>query len=430
MNPSTQGAASGTPDTYVWQVPGKPVAVHISLTMIDRLSVELMRGYGANPKRSPELGGVLIGSVQEGTPTIVRVEDFELVPCQYRRGPSYTFTEEDCGPFELAGTRPDGVGYFRTHTREGLSLGPEDVDLLDHFFGGPNKVALLVKPFATKVSQAGIFIRENGVFPDTTPLEFPFRRQELTGQAAPARRSMMERRPKLRDLDPSSPRSRARYSQEGAPVPAAMPDGAGTPLPGSQLTGSQLLAGQMPRSTPVNPPYITPPGTAPNAAVASGGSFAETYGLQPGSQEALQGLESAADVGSLSRLKKRNKWVWLPLSFVFLLLGLALGFQGGLTYGSRPLNLAAKDFSLGLTVARTDQALTLSWDRQALAVRAAVRGVLEIEESGVSKPVDLDATQLQSGTLVYRNASDDVRFKLSVYFAEGLSLSQAAEWRR
>ena len=87
------------------------------------------------------------------------------------------------------------MGYFRSHTRDGLALGTEDIELLDHFFAGPYTVALLVKPFATKVSQAGIFIRENGVFPATTPLEFPFRRQELTGQEPPPRRSMMERRP-------------------------------------------------------------------------------------------------------------------------------------------------------------------------------------------------------------------------------------------
>ena len=407
MDPSTQGEASGTPDTYVWQVPGKPVAVHIPLAIIDRLSVELMRGYGVNPKRSPEIGGVLIGSVQEGTPTIVRVEDFEIVPCQYRRGPSYTFTEEDCGPFELAGTRPDGIGYFRTHTREGLSLGPEDVDLLDHFFAGEHTVALLVKPFATKVSQAGIFVRENGSFPEITPLEFPFRRQELTGQAAPARRSMTERRPKLRDLDPSSPRSRARYGQEAGSGSAGIPAAAGNF--GSGEPGSD----RAPSSA-----YV--PGSAalqPSAA----------YGLSPGS---LQNDVTGAGVGSLADAKPRNRWVWVPLSAVFLLLGLALGFQAALTYGSRPVNLSAKDFSLGLTVARTDQTLTLRWDRQALAVRAAKRGVLEIEESGVSKPVDLDEAQVQNGTVVYRNVSDQVRFKLSVYPEEGIAVTQYVEWRR
>ena len=208
MNPRTQDV----PDLiYVWEVPGKPVAVHIPLSVVDRLSAEMMRGYGANPKRNPEIGGVLIGSVQPGSPTIVRIEDFEMVPCQYRRGPSYVFTEEDCEPFEQAGVRADAVGYFRSHTRDGLSLGVEDVDLLDHFFTDPSTVALLIKPYATKASIAGYFIRENGTFPETTPLEFPFRRQELTGEEPPARRSMMERRPAARD---AGVRSRHRRDAE------------------------------------------------------------------------------------------------------------------------------------------------------------------------------------------------------------------------
>ena len=126
----------------------------------------------------------------------------------------------------------------------------------------------------------------------------------------------------------------------------------------------------------------------------------------------------------------RKKWVWLPVSFVFLLLGLGLGFQAALTYGSRPMNLTSSDFSLSLGVTRTDQTLTLHWDKQAPAVRAAKRGVLEIEEEGIAKPVELDAAQLQNGTLIYRNASDEVRFKLSVYPQEGLAVSQTAEWRR
>ena len=56
-----------------------------------------MRGYGSNPKRNPEVGGILIGTVQQdspipNSPTIIRIEAFEVVPCSYRRGPSYVFS--------------------------------------------------------------------------------------------------------------------------------------------------------------------------------------------------------------------------------------------------------------------------------------------------------------------------------------------------
>jgi hypothetical protein len=359
---------------YVWEIPGKPVAVHIRLTVIDRLSVELMRGYGANPKRSAEVGGVLIGSVEPGSPTLVRVEDFESVPCQYRRGPSYIFTEEDCEPFEKAGMRADAVGYFRSHTRDGFSLGFEDIDLLDHFFEGPATVALLVKPYATKVSVGGIFIRENGKFPAATPREFPFRRQELTGQEPPPRRSLLERPKRRPDPEPPPGRSSADYGYppENAPLPE--PAGYGYP----------------PEGNPEMAPAYAPPAERPRG---------------------------------------RGGWVWIPLSFVFLVLGLALGYQAAVSFGNRASSVSA-DFSLSLAVAKAGQNLSVHWDRLAPAVRASRRGMLEIEEKGVTKSVELDAAQLQNGTLIYRNATTAVRFTLIVFPKDSVSVTESAEWRQ
>ncbi len=54
-----------------------------------------MRGFGSVPKRGAEVGGFLIGTIRPGVPAIVRIDDFEPVACEYRRGPSYLFTEED-----------------------------------------------------------------------------------------------------------------------------------------------------------------------------------------------------------------------------------------------------------------------------------------------------------------------------------------------
>src|SRR6185312_1002535 len=95
------------------------------------------------------------------------------------------------------------VGYYRSHTREGLALQAEDIQLLDQLFPSALQVALLVKPFATKPSVAGFFVRENGVFPAATPLEFPFRRWEMTGEEPPRRQPMQDR--KRRDQEPAVP---------------------------------------------------------------------------------------------------------------------------------------------------------------------------------------------------------------------------------
>src|SRR5580658_9922499 len=202
-----------TSDYYVWEVPGKPVAVHLHLDVVDRILSEAMRGFGAVPKRGAEVGGLLIGAVEAGAVSIVRIEDFETVECSYKRGPSYLFTDEDRAAFETAcqrypadGSRPAyAVGFYRSSTREGMSLAPEDVELMDKFFPSPANVALLIKPYGTKVSLGGFFFREDSAFQESTPLEFPFRRRELTGEEAPPPRSMMERRPRSREQRPLMP---------------------------------------------------------------------------------------------------------------------------------------------------------------------------------------------------------------------------------
>src|ERR1700677_5163334 len=98
MDPSTQAV----PGYYVWELPGKPIVVHLQLDLIDRLSAEVMRGFGAVPKRGAEVGGVLLGTMEQGAQTIVRVDDFEVVPCEYKRGPSYLFTADDGAAFDAA----------------------------------------------------------------------------------------------------------------------------------------------------------------------------------------------------------------------------------------------------------------------------------------------------------------------------------------
>jgi hypothetical protein len=159
MDTSTQGTAG----YYVWEVAGQPIAIHLHLEVVDRLGPEIMRGFGAVPKRGAEVGGVLLGTIEHiENQTIVRIEDFEPVACDYKRGPSFLLTEQDGEAFEDACARwqPQGsepayaVGYYRSHTRDGMSLSPEDLELLGRYFQDPEHVALLVKPFATKVSMA------------------------------------------------------------------------------------------------------------------------------------------------------------------------------------------------------------------------------------------------------------------------------------
>ena len=356
MDPSIQ-AASGY---YVWELPGKPVVVHLNLIVIDRLSADVMRGFGAVPKRGAEVGGVLLGSVEQGETTIVRVEEFEAVPCDYKRGPSYLFTADDGAAFDdtCVRHRPDAVGYFRSHTRDGMSLGPEDIELMEQYFPSPSHIALLIKPFATKVSLASFFFREDGLFQSAAPLEFPFRRRELAGEDAPPRRSMLERVPRRREVRDDS-------VSEEQPLRATLAEEAGP-------------------------------------------AYAYT---------------------SSSKSRARSGWVWIPLSFVFLLLGVVLGFQAALTIGGKSPSGGTLDYSLGLTVTKDGTNLSVKWNREAPAIRAAQKGTLEIEEGGRTKPVDLDPAQLSNGSILLENSSSTVHFRLIVYPQSRVSVTQTLEWK-
>ena len=367
MDPSIQA----TPGYYVWELPGKPIVVHLNLEVIDRLSAEVMRGFGAVPKRGAEVGGVLLGAIEQGAQTIVKVEAFEAIACDYKRGPSYLFTVDDGAAFDDACSRwqPDAsrpvyaVGYFRSHTRDGMSLGPEDVELMEQYFPSPSHIALLVKPFATKASVASFFFREDGLFPSAAPLEFPFRRRELTGEEAPPRRTMLERAPRRRD-------------------------------PGPDVS--------------IAPPMDYETGEFSDPAMASlGPAYAYT---------------------SPSKSRARSGWVWIPLSFVFLLLGVVLGFQAALTMGPRAASRSAVDYGLGLTVTKENANLSVRWDRDASAIKAAQKGLLEIEDGGYAKSVDLDQAQLSNGNILFTNSTGTVRFRLIVYPQAAVTVTQTLEW--
>ena len=198
MEPVTQGV----PGYFVWAVPGQPAVVHLRVDAVDRMSADIMRGFGLVPRRGAEVGGILIGKVESG---IIRIEDYEQIPCRYARGPSYLLSESEKAQFDESCRRrsKDIVGYYRSHTRDGFALQPEDFELLQQSFPSSVPLVLLVKPFATKPSVAGFFLRQNGKFPDATPLEFPFRRWEMTGEEPPRRAPLQERKRKERAVAPA-----------------------------------------------------------------------------------------------------------------------------------------------------------------------------------------------------------------------------------
>lgn len=383
------------PGYFVWQVPGKAVSVQLNLEMIDRLSTVVMTGFGAIPRRGAEVGGILVGSIDG---SVVHIDEFEAVPCSYKRGPSYLLSEADSAAFGEAwekwkprpGKTQYAVGYYRSNTRDQAALSEEDRGICEKYFPPPSNVMLFIKPYASKTSSAGFITYENGKLEDASALEFPFRRHEIEGTAAPARRPLGEPRP---DHPPRErrPDHRPEPRQESDYQPAAPPVRA--------INESRYMPDQG---------YTPPP---------------------PLHAE----MERPYNAGTDSRSRSRG-WAWIPLSFIFLLLGVFLGFQMALSIypsNARPKLAPGEDpFTLGLSVTHADENLHVKWERQAPAIRAAERGLLTIKDGEYNKQVQLDTIQLQNGSVIYHKLSNRVQFKVEVYPKDNVTVSELVEWKQ
>jgi hypothetical protein len=411
--PGTSPTAS-----YVWKPADADFSAQIQFDVVDRILLEVMRGFGAVPKRGAEVGGILLGTAETiGGQTVVTVEDFEAVDCDHASGPSYILSQADRVLFGEAverwkpGTdrRIYAVGYYRGHTRDGITLASEDLQLLDELFPSPSAIALVVKPYATKVSMAGIFYREDGAFrPEASRLEFPFRRKELGGGSTGIERLATAARFGQQRVmeDP-----RFAYAVTGEAM-------AGVSAPGPAMPGA-LAAGTM----------VTPEGALKGGAPSSGGG-----GGTAGPVSFHSDVPAAAPLLSSEAPKSKNVrggWVWIPLSFIFMLLGVVVGFQIALSMRPKqPANPWLEAWDMAFQVKRTGEELSITWDPLSPAVRNSSRGALVIQSRDETRTIDLRGSQLQGGSVVYRGVPDRVIFRLEVYPRERVVVSEIAEFKR
>ncbi len=145
-----------------WEVPGKPMTVYLSRAASGAILLEGRRGL--MPRRRAEVGGILLGRVTVEETITIRIEACLQIPCEHLFGPSYTLSEDEKQTLRHAvvrhgvGAETDigVVGFYRTHTRRGLALDSDDMQLADLFPEGAD-LALLIKPRFLRRSQAALF---------------------------------------------------------------------------------------------------------------------------------------------------------------------------------------------------------------------------------------------------------------------------------
>ncbi len=400
---------------YLWEVPQKPVCVKIPFALIDRLEHEAVESFRSLSSRGSEIGGVLLGSVSPGSPFLLTLQDFELIPCDYTRGPLYRLSDADLDRFDrvfaqhTAGGRPV-VGFFRSHTRKGVQLDPEDLTLLDSRFSAAHQIALLIRPFATKPSVAGIFVREEGaVRGECSYKEFPFRSSQLTAQA----------RSEEVQADPPPPPA----APVNAPAPKLVARAQIVPIaPRREVISVPAPVEPVPALLAPPPPVEAPP--AVETAVAP--PPAEPVALPKIEKEPLK-IESEpapapeAPVGQTAaepETQRGGKLLWIISgAAVAVFVGVLLFVYPGLLMhrGAKPVLSAPQDSSaLDLRVQRNGGELVLIWNRDSDVVRNAAHAVLNISDGDRQENAQLDIDTLRSGSITYTPATGDVVFKLEV----------------
>jgi hypothetical protein len=412
---------TATQSYYNWAPDGKQIHVRLDFDVIDRMSAEVMRGFGSVPKRGAEVGGLLLGTVDKSGKLLVHIHDFVIVPCDYRRGPSYQLTDSDTRAFSDAvakahqGGNPElrPVGYFRSHTRDGMALTDEDLQLFSNYFPDPTSVILLVRPFATKVSQAGFFFEENGqIRSDPTYLQFPFRRRELGGGAIGDGARQGEAR--VGEVIEPEAETQGESTSSRGPIPI-------------RESGPRSAAGPMPVTPPVSEPPLA--SSTENRQLFgnrddSPANFSPSFDITASAQREPFGAPPSFGVSTEASQKIKKSWVWLPLSSIFLLLGVLVGFLIAITIKRPNTAVPLSAYALSLAVQQEPDAIHVTWDRAAVPVAIATRGVLHIQEGEFYKAVELKAADLQTGSVIIRNVREGVTLRLEVFLLDRNSLTE------
>jgi TonB family protein len=445
---------------YTWEVAQKPIAVRLPLTLIDRLESEAVESFRSLSSRGSEIGGVLLGSAMPGNPVVVTVTDYELIPCDYSRGPLYRLSDADQGRFEQAiekygsGSGPRVIGYFRSHTRKGLSLDAEDLAFFEPRFLEPQHLALLIRPFATKVSAAAIFIRENGrLGGETSYREFPFRSSELVGARGSGERSESASSPApaaqsaMQPVTPLKPQSRAQIvpiasrREIALPEPVASAPTSG-PLVADYIEAAAPAAPKAQSAAPVVNPAVSKPAVekAPVDKAAVEKPTVEKPIVEKPTVDKVDkekekaaalpappvdpAVEAVAPVFAETEVEppapaKKNKKLRLMVAAavgMLVLVGGSLVVYPMLMKRISPAPTAGQQDSspLSLRVERTSGGMLLTWNRDLPVIQGATKVVLSISDGERHENIQLDPNQVRTGSILYPPMTGDVSFQMEV----------------
>jgi hypothetical protein len=358
---STQTALDS--EFYTWSLPGSLIRIHLYLDVVERLENEVLRGFESVLERGVEVGGVLLGRADPDVSHVIEITDFEPIFGEHRSDHRFVLSESDRYKFEnlTADRRPtDGnvrsvVGYYRSHNRDGLSLGEEDLSLIRTCFQDPANVFLVIKPVEDRSVNAGFFFWDNDrITSESSFREFPFAAKQL---------------------------SRLRTNHESSSVEK--------PATGkkSEIKRSVMQAESVEEMT------------QPVAEVTAPVNEAKRRGLFPGAP-----------------IRWGQATLWLGVA-AMVVWGGALGLiEYHRVRTNAKESAGTSDLAtLALQVERHGSDLRVSWNRRGSVVAKATGGTLSIRDGETPmQEFRLNPSRLNTGSFLYTPASVSVEFRLDV----------------
>lgn len=153
-------------DTLLWTAAA--LSVECPWAILEEIHAVVQEGFRRLSKGGVEVGGILFGRRAD---QIIRILAWRPIPCEHARGAGFLLSNEDkqrlMGMMEAAESDPqlqvlEPVGWFVSHTRSGVELTEDDMEVYRQFFPEPWQVTLVFKPEKGEPSRAGFFVRERG----------------------------------------------------------------------------------------------------------------------------------------------------------------------------------------------------------------------------------------------------------------------------
>jgi proteasome lid subunit RPN8/RPN11 len=165
-----------------WSASECSLQIEYSSPVLADLDRDAIEGFHRLKRGGVEVGGVLLGTKNDRTVTIL---DYRPFHCEHALGPDFVLSGRDHEALAalLESLRADPklqvVGWYHSNNRSHIHLSRADLEVFDRRFPEPWQIALLLKPDSFAPTKAEFFVREEdgSIRADSSHREFSLQSQ-------------------------------------------------------------------------------------------------------------------------------------------------------------------------------------------------------------------------------------------------------------